>query len=938
MQRFADLTLSTDASGNYLIGCNGLAFKLNANLDFSGVDFAGIGTDSTVFKGTFLGDDNYSISNLTTCVFNNIGDGANISGLKVYNSTIQKSCGIIVDKMSGGSITDCTVKGGGVAIFAEGSYAGGIVGNGTGGTVSNCNVLDLGFLAISCNVVVGTGSTQVSGCKFANVGSSFDIINTVGGTDGGNNVEYYGLPEGLTAQGDNLTVDGATYCKAGATFIVDANAAGYEKITKINGATANGDGSYTITGNVTLEGYPKIDGFTFNDAGNCYEISDAQDLVNLADYVDDGNDCKGLTFKLTNDIDLSAIENFTPIGYVSSSDSYPFAGTFDGDNHTISNLTISTSYYQAGLFGYVSGGTVQNVKLFNANVTGGNGTTGNRVGGLVGELIGSVINCTLGGTVNISRSGVGYAGGLVGFLDTDSTIDGVLIDGATINLPDTSAGAVLGYIYNNQRYTLSNIYYHDFSGTVVTNDDITATTVYALNLPQGVKASGGDGYKVTISGVDFYKSGATVTLTLPTLKTGYSSFSLNAESVTFEDSDITVSGTATLDTANHYAFDNGDGYTLATNANTTAYPDLIQVYEVRLPENVTASGDVVITDGGKTYAAAGTQITLSAANENYELDSVKINGVALDGNTFTVGTADVNITADITAIVTENNEFNNADSTKATAVTVGGSSGDFGIQLDDGKEQYTGLYSITASKENSTLVGNAKANKIIVAGGGTNILTGGLGNDTFDFESGGGIVTDYGIGSTKDGANKVLAKTATQKATSTYLAYDRTDPDSYARGADVIKVDGKVTGVYFDKHANASSKKDATFTAIITYDATPNDDTDADQIIVLKDMAKKPTKTNATNESKRIYQTNDVAAATLKIWDTSTGNQRLLSSTNLNKLFYDDDALTSELDGIIQQKVDYLINISEGKTPENNPFDITPAPTDGEEIGGVEDD
>lgn len=573
MQRFADLTLSTDASGNYLIGstedlntlatyvnadndCSGLTFKLNANLDFSGVDFAGIGTDSTAFKGTFLGDDNYSISNLTTCVFNNIGDGAKVSGLKVYNSDILKSCGIIVDKMSGGTIENCTVKGGGVMVWG-GEYAGGIVGNGTGGTVSNCNVLDLVLLASSCNVVVGTGSTQVSGCTFSNVGNSFYIINTVGGTDGGNNVEYYGLPKGLTAQGDNLTVDGATYYKAGATFTVDANAAGYAKITKINGATANGDGSYTINGNITLEGYPKIDGFTFNDAGNYYEISSADDLITFANYVNNRNRCTGLTFKLTNDIDLSAIENFTPIGYVSSSDSYPFAGTFDGDNHTISNLTISTSYYQAGLFGYVSGGTVQNVKLVNANVTGGNGTAGNRVGGLVGELTGSVTNCTLGGTVNISRSGAGYAGGLVGFLDTDSTIDGVLIDGATIRLPDTGAGAVLGCIYNNQRYTLSNIYYHNFSGTVVTNDDITATTVYALNLPQGVKASGGDGYKVTISGVDFYKSGATVTLTLPTLKTGYSSFSLNAESVTFEDSDITVSGTATLDTANHYAFDNG---------------------------------------------------------------------------------------------------------------------------------------------------------------------------------------------------------------------------------------------------------------------------------------------------------------------------------------------------------------------------------------------
>ena len=310
---------------------------------------------------------------------------------------------------------------------------------------------------------------------------------------------------------------------------------------------------------------------------------------------------------------------------------------------------------------------------------------------------------------------------------------------------------------------------------------------------------------------------------------------------------------------------------------------------VTVPDGVTVDGGKRIGDTNK-YICAG-EVTLKAA-QGYTLDKVTVDGTTISGNTFKVS-SDVEIAAEVTAIVAEDT-FNAA----GTAVIVKGTTGDFHANST--------LYSITASQQNSTLIANAKANQIIVAGGNENILTGGKGNDTFKFTAGGGIVTDYGIGATKGGNGKAL---------------------STASGTDIVKVDGTVKKIFFER--DASTKKSATFTATIIY----TDDNDADQVIVLKDIVKKPTKTGKSP----IYQTNDVAAATLKIWDTSSGKQSVLSATKLKKFFCDDDS-DDAFTSIIKEKTDYLVNISEGNTPENNPFDVTATPSDGEEISGVEDD
>ena len=584
--------------------CAGLTFKLTADLDFTDITFDGIGTATTAFKGTFSGDEQYSISNLTNCVFNYIDDGANISGLKVYGSNINKSCGIIVDNMLGGTISDCTVKNGGVALWGA-DYAGGIVGNGTGGSVTNCNALNLFLLATNMGAIVGQGSTSVIGCKYA--GLLGNNLNNIG-----NSTEYFQLPAGATSDGDNFSVDGENYYVSGSIFTVDVNSSEYEKITGVKGATDNGDGTYTLTGKVTFDGYPKIDGLTFNDAENYYEISSADDLQALATYVNSYGQTTGLIFKQTADIDLKTIENFTPIGdYVNYCS---FEGTFDGCGYKISNLKIDSSSNKVGLFRNVDGGTIQNVNLVNATVKGDSATY---AGALVGFLSGTLENCSISG--NISVSGQDYVGGLVGGLNTGGIINNILIDSANLSVSsqtnlNKTGSTVLDYIYNNQSYTVQNIYYHNFTSDIepVYGKNITATTVYALNLPENVTASGA----LEFNGKYYAPSGATVTFS--GVKEGYV---INPVEIT---ADTTIN--ATLDTSDgkHYVYQTDDGYILADESNIGEYPDLTQVYTLTL-NGVTASGGNPVTIGDTNYYFGNSTVNLSTKNGYTAENSAIIN-------------------------------------------------------------------------------------------------------------------------------------------------------------------------------------------------------------------------------------------------------------------------------------------------------------------------
>ena len=111
-----------------------------------------------------------------------------------------------------------------------------------------------------------------------------------------------------------------------------------------------------------------------------WQISTAEQLYRIHDDLT-------AHYMLIADIDLSAYENWTPIGaFQSLSDApedaevphpdYAFTGTFNGDGHTISNLTVSSDAPMgAGLFGCAAGtengaAYIRNFTLKNVNVSG----------------------------------------------------------------------------------------------------------------------------------------------------------------------------------------------------------------------------------------------------------------------------------------------------------------------------------------------------------------------------------------------------------------------------------------------------------------------------------------------------------------------------------------------------------------------------------------
>ncbi|MGC9467668.1 MAG: ZmpA/ZmpB/ZmpC family metallo-endopeptidase-related protein, partial [Anaerolineae bacterium] len=139
-------------------------------------------------------------------------------------------------------------------------------------------------------------------------------------------------------------------------------------------------------------------------------------LIATAAQLDDVRNHPGAHFRLMADINLGVApysegEGWVPIGSSGS----PFTGSFDGDSYVIFNLTIDrpATNYQ-GLFGYLSGATVENVYLENISVQGDQDT-----GGLAGRANNSTIeHVHVTGEIN----GVQDTGGLVGYLAGGSNV------------------------------------------------------------------------------------------------------------------------------------------------------------------------------------------------------------------------------------------------------------------------------------------------------------------------------------------------------------------------------------------------------------------------------------------------------------------------------------------------------------------------------------
>ena len=199
---------------------------------------------------------------------------------------------------------------------------------------------------------------------------------------------------------------------------------------------------------------------------NPYEIATADDLYEFAIKVNEGDNtaCAVLT------ADITLIDtNWTPIG----NDSNQYKGTFDGDGHTITGLSVdiqSDNTIYAGLFGFLGeGGTIKNLGLADSKIT----CSGNRVyaGGVCGWNTGTIENCYNTGDVSgTSEYGFVYAGGVCGLNDY-GTIENCY------NTGDVSGTCEYGFVYAggvcglNDYGTIENCYNTgDVSGTGTRTD------------------------------------------------------------------------------------------------------------------------------------------------------------------------------------------------------------------------------------------------------------------------------------------------------------------------------------------------------------------------------------------------------------------------------------------------------------------------------------
>ena len=138
---------------------------------------------------------------------------------------------------------------------------------------------------------------------------------------------------------------------------------------------------------------------------------------------------------------------FVPIGLGKVPQGTYYSGTFDGNNHTISDLKISADSRFAGLFPIVIG-TVEDLTVADADVD--SSTT--FAGAVAGNFAGTIQNVTV---TNTDVTAEGYTGGLVGALNGGS-IQGASVSGSgTVESdPDKSgdqykAGGIAGAAVNS---------------------------------------------------------------------------------------------------------------------------------------------------------------------------------------------------------------------------------------------------------------------------------------------------------------------------------------------------------------------------------------------------------------------------------------------------------------------------------------------------------
>ena len=183
----------------------------------------------------------------------------------------------------------------------------------------------------------------------------------------------------------------------------------YNQITQVlntaikgysEGSFSNNDIENKLEEMAALSGLPKY-------VDNVMQISTPNDLCCFSVLVNDG--MRTLDAQLTQDVDMTGITNFQPIGLYSNTDkeyadfyTYSYGGTFNGQGFQILNLSLQT-IYEGGLFGRCYRARINNLGMVNVSVSG---TGAQTCGALAGTLMQTQVNnCYVVGKILVNANG-----------------------------------------------------------------------------------------------------------------------------------------------------------------------------------------------------------------------------------------------------------------------------------------------------------------------------------------------------------------------------------------------------------------------------------------------------------------------------------------------------------------------------------------------------
>ncbi len=390
----------------------------------------------------------------------------------------------------------------------------------------------------------------------------------------------------------------------------------------------------------TAAGFARGDG----SSGFPYEIETAEQLAYLASLMNNDSTWSAYSDKyylLTADLDLDN-RPWTPI--VNYFDNvHRFTGDFDGNDHIISNLSIgtaaapSTTVPNAGLFGYVYGGSLHNLGVVDAAIY--SAINGSSVGALSAVVDGNasdesaVTNCYATGIVS-GGANYGYAGVLIGSFSYGS-ISNCYSAGSVFGGTNANAGGLTGSVMGDNA-TVSNCY--STCGVTALGIDaavgglsgnVYGSVAFANCYSTGNVSSGSAIY--TGSFIGYCSGGGTQTHCYYNRSATRSAAGIYlAASGIPSDADQTISVTAAFMRTNTFVTDLGTGkWAFDSGANNQGFPVLIgmstvssSLYQISYNANG-AAGGTVPTDTGAYPSGATVALAANTGNLAKSSDSLR---------------------------------------------------------------------------------------------------------------------------------------------------------------------------------------------------------------------------------------------------------------------------------------------------------------------------